>query len=354
MAGTNYTSKTGSRTSSLSLYDTYDDVAIHEELSDIIYDISPTDTPFMSAVGKGSVGNTVFDWQTDQLAAAAANTKAEGASVAAASQSTTNRITNYTQISTKTVKSSGTVEAVGTAGRKSELAYQLAKAGKEIKRDMEYMFLSDQIASAGSAGSPTRTTRGVLHSIALGLESEHIINCDSDAAAYTGKSGVDNIEGATTTTWNIDQNAAKDYTMSTGATTAVSFSEADILTLQQAIWEDGGEPSMMIMSAAAKKTFSTFSGRVDQVQTTDSSTTVHNVVDVYVSDFGTLTAQADRFTESAAVFLLEPSTWSVEYLRPFQTKDLPLTEDGQSKYILAEYGLKCTTPEANGAMINTA
>jgi len=355
MAGTNYTSKAGGNnaTADATTYTTYDDYAIHEELSDIIYDISPTDTPFLSAIGKGSVGNTVFDWQTDQLADAAANRKVEGATIADASQSTTRRLTNYTQISSKTVKTTATTEAVGTAGRKSELAYQLAKAGKEIKRDMESMFLSDAIASAGTA-STARSTRGFVHFVAEGLDANHIINCDNNATTWATAGNLTDAD-----TFDRDR-GSNTYEMSSGSGTAVQFVEADLLELMQDVWTSGGEPSKLYMGATAKNTFSTagnFDGRASSTYAINqdaSDKSVYNVVDVYVSDFGTVTAEIDRFCTTTAAYLADPSTWSVEYLRPFQTKDLPSSADGDSKYMIAEYGLKCTTPEANGAMINIA
>jgi len=119
-------------------FKTYDATAMREDLSDVIYDISPTDTPFLSSItGKGTVANTTFEWQTDALAAASGtNYHVEGAAVGAAATTATTRLTNKTQISKKVVEVSGTHEAVNNAGKKSEMAHQLAKASKELKRDM--------------------------------------------------------------------------------------------------------------------------------------------------------------------------------------------------------------------------
>ena len=115
---------------------TYGAIGIREDLSNIIYNISPMDTPFLSGVGKGSADNTLFEWQTDSLTAAAANQQLEGDdSMSALAVAEPVRLTNYCQISYKAVQSSGTAEAVDFAGRKSSQAYQLAKRAKEIKRD---------------------------------------------------------------------------------------------------------------------------------------------------------------------------------------------------------------------------
>ncbi len=132
----------------------YTTVGAREDLSDVIYDISPTDTPIMSSIGKAKATNTLHEWQTDALAAATTNNALiEGDDATAASLSATVRLTNFTQIVGKTVQISGTLEAVDKAGRKSEKAYQLAKASAEIKRDIETILTANQAKTNGTATS---------------------------------------------------------------------------------------------------------------------------------------------------------------------------------------------------------
>jgi hypothetical protein len=90
---------------------TFGGVQVREDLSDIIYNISPMDTPFMSGAGKGSCSNTLFEWQKDELAAAAANQKLEGDDPASLAVVEPVKLTNHTQISEKAVQTSGTAEA---------------------------------------------------------------------------------------------------------------------------------------------------------------------------------------------------------------------------------------------------
>jgi len=120
-------------------YTRYSAIGIREDLSNVIYNISPEETPFISNIGRESVKNTYFEWQTDSLAAASASNAAlEGDDISSFTAVTpTSRVGNYTQISTKNVIISGTLEAVDKAGRRSEMTYQLAKLGSELKRDME-------------------------------------------------------------------------------------------------------------------------------------------------------------------------------------------------------------------------
>jgi len=85
----------------MAVYKTYDATGIREDLADIIYNISPTDTPFISNVGKGSTNGTYYEWQVDSLATAANNAQVEGADAPAAAASATTRVGNYTQIASK-------------------------------------------------------------------------------------------------------------------------------------------------------------------------------------------------------------------------------------------------------------
>ena len=289
-------------------FKTYDATAIREDLSDVIYDISPTDTPFMSSIaGKGSVSNTLFEWQTDALAAAVINNyHVEGAAAGTAATTATTRLTNQTQISKKVVEVTGTHETVNNAGKKSEMAHQLAKASKEIKRDMEGSLLADNAAAAGNA-STARETRGAANFITTNV---------TDA----GTSG-----------------------------THAAVVEADILAVAESTWTAGGEPSTILLGATNKKLITAMSGRADAIRSVaDGNTTIQNAVDVYVSDFGTFNIQLDRFCDQDVVYFLDHDMWSVDYLRDFQTVDIAKEGDSEKKMLLVEYGLRCGNEAANG------
>lgn len=289
-------------------FQTYDAQAIREELSDVIYDISPTDTPFMSSIaGKGSVANTYFEWQTDSLAAAdGTNIAIEGAAVGDASTSATTRLGNYTQISKKVVEVSGTQEKTNNAGKKSELAYQLAKASKELKRDMETMLLADNAAAAGSA-SVARETRGAANFITTNIVD-------------AGTSG-----------------------------TNAAIVDDDIVDIAEDCWTQGGEPNTLLMGSVNKKVMTGLAGRADAVRTmADDNMTAYNAVDVYVTDFGTFNMILDRYCDQDLVYVLQPDMWSVQYLRDFQTVDIAKDGDSDKKMLLVEYGLQCNNEAANG------
>ena len=291
-------------------FKTYDATAIREDLSDVIYDISPTDTPFMSSIaGKGSVSNTLFEWQTEALASAVINNyHVEGADAGTAATTVTARVTNQTQISKKVVEVSGSHEAVNNAGKKSELAHQLAKASKELKRDMEGSLLANNAAAAGNA-TTARETRGAAHWITTNV---------TDA----GTSG-----------------------------TNAAMVEADVLAAAEAVWTAGGEASTILLGATNKKLITAMSGRADSVRSvSDNNTTIQNAVDVYVSDFGTYNIVMDRFCDQDYVYFLDHDMWSVDYLRDFQTVDIARAGDGEKKMLLVEYGLRCGNEAANATI----
>lgn len=289
-------------------FKTYDATAMREDLSDVIYDISPTDTPFLSSItGKGTVANTTFEWQTDALAAASGtNYHVEGAAVGSAATTATTRLTNKTQISKKVVEVSGTHEAVNNAGKKSEMAHQLAKASKELKRDMETSLLALNDSAQGDA-STARETRGAAHWITTNV---------TDAGA-------------------------------SGSHAAVV--EADITAVAESTWTAGGEPSTILLGATNKKLVTAMSGRADETRSVvDENKTVYNAVEVYVSDFGTFNITLDRFCDQDVVYFLDHDMWSVDYLRDFQTVDIAKEGDSEKKMLLVEFGLRCGNEAANG------
>ena len=170
-------------------FQTFTAIGNREDLSDIIYNISPTDTPFMSSIGKEKAEGTLHEWQTDALAAAATNAQVEGDEIAFTAVTPTSRINNRTQISRKSVIVSGTQDTVNTAGRNQELAYQISKNAKELKRDMELVLCNNQSAAVGSA-SAARTSSGLASWIqtninAIGANGQNASNADQPGFART-------------------------------------------------------------------------------------------------------------------------------------------------------------------------
>jgi len=323
---------------------TYGAIGIREDLSNIIYNISPMDTPFLSGIGKGSADNTLFEWQTDELTAAAANQQLEGDdSMDALAVAEPTRLTNYCQISYKAVQSSGTAEAVDFAGRKSTQAYQLAKRAKEIKRDMEKMLLSNDVKVAGAAGT-ARKTAAVMSW--LGTTS-------------AGTSNI--ILGSASPVVGVVNNGGSSPAVGPDGTTVASFGTSAVLTMaminlaMERCFTNGGEPSTIMAPADLKQKISALGGSVlADIQSNaagDKPTTAVNAIDVLVTDFGTLKIVPSRLMLADMLFFVDFDFWSVDYLRPFQTETLAKTGDSMKQLMIAEYGLRAKNGLANAAVI---
>lgn len=323
-----FCSNSGNRTMTqpTNTFDKYDAVGIREDLSDIIYNISPTDTPFMTNIGRTTADQTTFEWQTDALAAAVTTNQAiEGDDTDANSLAATSRAKNYTQISKKGIVISGTLEAVKKAGRKSEIAYQTAKAGKEIKRDMEASLTSTNVAVAGSS-SVARVTAA--------LDSWLTTNDlnGTSGTAYTFSGG-------------IPTTARTDGTDRTWTETLLKLG---MLT----VFNAGGNASMLMVPPALKQTTSSFAGIADTRFNVAGAkaAVIIGAADIYVSDFGNLEVVPNRFMPADLAYLLDPEFWAVSYLRPYFTEPLAKTGDAEKRHMVVEYGLQAKNEASSGVV----
>ena len=304
-------------------FQTYGAIGNREDLSDIIYNISPTDTPFMSSIGKEKAEGTLHEWQTDALAAAATNAQVEGDEIAFTAVVPTSRINNRTQISRKSVIVSGTQDTVNTAGRNQELAYQISKNAKELKRDMELVLCNNQSAAVGGAAA-ARTSSGLASWIQTNI----------NAIGANGAVGGVDTPGILRT--NGTQRA---------------FTEAQLKGVAASCWNSGGDPSMIMLGSFNKQKLSGFTGGSTKMTQADDKKLVA-AIDIYESDFGSMTVVPNRFSRSRDVFVLQPDMWAVAYLRDFQMIDLAKTGDAQKKAMLAEYTLVAKNEAANGAIFD--
>jgi hypothetical protein len=293
---------------------------MREDLIDVIYDISPTETPIMSTLDRTKATAVFHEWQTDSLSAAtSANAAVEGADGVSATISPTTRLGNYTQIVQKVVQTSGTLEAVNKAGRRSERAYQLAKASSELKRDMETIITANQGRDAGSSSSARK-----LGAILSWLKTN----------TSKGTSGTD------PTTIGVS-------TRSDGATR--TFTEQLLKDEVAAAFDSGGNPTMLVVGSGLKQKVSSFAGIAAQryMAPGDQPTTIIGAADVYMSDFGTLSVVPDRFMRTRDALLIDPEYMALSYLRPFQTNDLAKTGDSEKTQLLCEFTLEMRNEAAS-------
>jgi len=302
----------------------YSAIGIREDLSNVIYNISPEETPFISNISRENVKNTYFEWQTDALdAASSSNAALEGDDISSFSAVTpTARVGNYTQISRKDVIISGTLESVDKAGRRSELTYQLAKMGAALKRDMESSLLANQAAVAGNTTTARRTA---------GLPAWLTSNTNF------GTGGADPTVGSTPTAARTDG-------------TQRAFTEALLKDVIAEVWTSGGTPKMLMVGAFNKQAASAFSGIATKFRDVPAGqqAQIIGAADVYVSDFGTVNIVPNRFQRARDAFVVDPEYASLAILRPIQQMELAKTGDAEKRLMLVEYGLKVSNQAAHG------
>lgn len=299
-------------------FETFDSIGIREDLADIIYNISPSETPFMANAGRGSSKGTFHEWQIDALEAAADNKAIEGDDATAAAVTPTTRVGNYTQIADKVVSISGSDLAADNAGRASEMAYQMAKRGLELKRDMETTLIGTNKGRAAGSSGVARELGSVLSWIATN---------ESVGAGGVAPTG-DGTDGRTDGTPR-------------------AFTESLLTDVIDATWVSGGNPDVIMANSTQKRVITGFTGNATKFKEVDDKKIV-NAVDIYVSDFGELMVVPNRFMRQREVFLFETDMWSVDTYRDFMTNDLAKTGDSERKQLLVEYTLKSNQEAASG------
>jgi hypothetical protein len=305
-------------------FTTFDAKGIREDLSNIITNIAPEETPYLSNIRKESISNSLFEWQTDTLAAAAANKQLEGDDVTSFDSVTaTVRLQNYAQISRKTIVLSATEEVVNKAGRKSELAYQIAKRSSELKRDQEFTMLNGAVAAAGN----TTTARGTAS-----LQAFIKTNVDMQT------------NGANPSYTTVPTGARSDGNVRT-------FTETILKNVIQQVWTSGGTPKILMTGPVNKQRVSGFAGIASSrfnIDGGDRPATIIGAADVYVSDFGNVQVVPNRFQRERDAFVIDPEYAGVVTLRPYQQIELAKTGDADKRMLIVEFGHKVYAENAHG------
>jgi hypothetical protein len=307
-------------------FTTYSAVGNREDLSDEIYRIDPTETPFITGIDKSKATAVLHEWQTQALAAASgANAQLEGDDVTRDAATATVRLGNVCQISRKVPAVTGTQRSVNSAGRGDEMEYQEMLKGLELRRDMESVIVgSNQAKATGNTTTP-RKTASVLSWI------------KSNTSAGSG--GADP--------------AAADGTGTRTDGTQRAFTEAQLKTVLNAIWTNGGKPDTIMTGAFNKQVFSTFTGRSTPTQDA-AAKKITASVQVYESDFGTLRIVPNRFQRARDVLVLQMDMWGIAYLngRKFVSTPVAKTGDSDARLLLSEYALEARNEKASGGVFD--
>ena len=280
----------------MATFTTYNQVGKAEDMSDIITNITPSDTPMFSLIKSEKVHARTYSYMEDSLAAAAVNAAVEGADASIGTLSATTERTGTCQILQKALQVSATADAIKTHGRAKETAYQLGKALKEIKRDLERAMVGvDQAAVAGNASTARKMA-----------SATQLISTAVDA----------------------------------GSNSTDALTEAKLLTLGQTCYTNGSDPSVFMVKpgdAQIVAGFAAASGRNREIQ---QSKSLVNAVDLYVSPYGEYRVVLNRHQLTTHAFLVDPAMFKSTVLRPFSRKLLSVTGDSDKHQIVGEYSLK--------------
>ena len=306
------------------LFDTFETVGIREDLVDVIYNISPEDTPILSAIPRTAAKSTKHEWQLDSLATPATNAVIEGDDATIDALSATTRAFNFCQIADKVIALSGTQSAVDAAGRADEMAYQIAKKSKELKKDMEFDLIEPNVQVSGSA-----TAARELGSIPTWIKT------NGDA----GTSG------------SLSTGSGTDLP---GSGTDRDLTETILKTVIKEVYESGGEMDMLVCPPSVKQVISGFNANTTRFGPAEAKTEFA-AIDVYSSDFGDLRVVPNRVmavTDAKDVFIIQRDMMATAYLRDFQVQDLAKTGDSEKKQLLVEYTLEVRNEAAHGIILD--
>ena len=327
-----------------------------EALSDIIYNISPTETPFTMLIDRESADQDAYEWTTDALAPARSDNKhvdgddfsAEGDTAQVGSGydgvaiSAGSRVGNHCQISRKDIVVTRRANKVRKAGRKDETGYQIAKAGRELKRDVEASLCANNAAVQG-----TTSVAGQAGSYCAWMRN--------NSSRHNTLSGTDGADPAALVSGFPTGTAATD------ASVLRPLSETDMLDVMADCYLEGGDIDTVMMYPTTKQKWSGYmfspstsnAGRIatqyqDQGKNPKAGATALGAVDVYVSDFGVIDVLPNRFMRSRDVFIFEAAMWAIAYLDPYQQFNIAKSGDSEKRVLLVDWTLEARNPDSSG------
>lgn len=296
-------------------YDTYSATTNREALANTIFNLDPSATPFMSAIGTKNVNNVTFDWSTENLPSISAGGELEGFEISRAAATPVVRQSNVCQINSVNVTVSNSQESSDPAAKRSEMAHQMALLSKALKRNMEVAICQNQAKNSGNA-----TTARATRSFEAWLSS----NVSRGTGGSNGSASA----------------AATDGTQR-------PLTETLLKGVLQSMFTNGAEPSMAIAGPFNKQVISGFTGRSNTRQNV-AEDTVSASISLYASDFGTLKIVPSNRSRDRSLLLVDAEYLKHSFLRQFQSIDISTIGDAETKMIVAEHGLEVSSEQAHG------
>lgn len=300
-------------------FETRDATANREDLENAIYNIDPSDTPFMTMAGRRTAKNVGFDWQTEELPTADdTNAREEGFTLSRTAGVATTRQNSVVQISSRDATVTGSQEASQPAGKGAgEMAHQMALKSKVLKMDMEKIALGFQPLDDG-LDDGIRKTRAFAHWLETNVTR-------GDTGSHPGTA-----------------------TGAIVAGTQRAIDETMLRTQMQTCWENGAKPTVLLTNSVNKVTIDGFAGRANSQHAVANDEAVQGIT-VYRSDFGNLKIKLDRWMPQSAVYYIDPGFVKFAFFRTFRQKPIAAIGDAETRMILVEWGVQVTNEKAHGA-----
>ena len=305
--------------------DTYDLKGLREDLANVIYNVDPHLTPFLSNAPKTKATGTLHEWQTDTYAAAADNKEVEGADATFAAAAATVRLGNYTQISELTASVSRSTEAVDRAGRDGEMNYQILKRGVELKRNMETTMVNTRKSRAVGSATVARETSSYQALVEKNVSREATATANSTTGGFADgvTAGADGVARAVT--------------------------EAFLETVIDSIFAASGEMADTIMVGAFnKRKMNAFIGRATTTDHRAGDLSIISAADVYKSDYGDLKIIPNAFSSTSDALVYKKEKWAVAFLRNMKTNEIAPTGDAEKRQVIVEFCLEARNEFSSG------
>lgn len=313
-------------------FDSYDAKGNRESLDDKIYMVSPEKTPIVSSIRRLTATQRLHEWQRDKLATPNKdNAVIEGDDRTGTALVATDRVANTVQLFDKVAVVSGTQQKTKSAGRSNEMKYQVSKCMTELKRDIEAMVLSDNVAVQGNSTTARKSA---------GLGTLLYTNISHGGAGATPA----HTSGLATVAQTAGTNRA--------------ISETLLKTVLQSIYTNSGEmPSIISLTPNHKTLFSAFTGIASNRYNVSKGKqgVIVGGADVYMSDFGELTVVPNYVQATAnanAAFILNPEYAGIAYLGGYKSEPLAKTGHTDKEMVSVEACLVVTSETAHGAIKN--
>lgn len=280
----------------MTMLTTFSTVGLAEDVSQTLVSISPTSVPFTSSIKSEKVSARTFEWLEDSIRSSAENALVEGADAATTAIGQPTSRSNVTQIIGEAFKVAATVDAVNRNARAKETAYALAKTLKAIKLDQERAYVGvDQAAVNGSASAARK----------MASASQQIST-----------------------------------TVDAGANSTDALTEAKVLELHQTCYENGSDPSILMVKPADSSIIAGFATAANRQRDFSQDKTLTNSIEVLITPFGSLKVQINRNLLSTHAFMYDPSMFKQCVLRPYTRTLLAKNGDADTHFVVGEVSLK--------------